>query len=67
MKTDDEKTLKEFAPLLDRAIDLCARFVPVADRAPTPGGGSTHAVAVGVLVAARAFVEAMIESEKARP
>ena len=60
-------TAKEIVPLLDRAIQLVDKFVPVNDRNPTPGGGNVRTTAVGLLVAARAMLEAVSEYEAANP
>ena len=60
-------TAKEIVPLLDSAIQLVDKFVPVNDRNPTPGGGNVRTTAVGLLVAARAILEAVSEYEAANP
>ena len=56
----------DLAGVLDRAIVHCSKFVPVEHRVPTPGGGNVLTTATGLLVAARAVVEALIEHDKAR-
>lgn len=53
--------IKKVAGVLDRAIVLCDKFTPFNDRKPTIGGGQVRTTAVGVLVAARALAEAVIE------
>jgi hypothetical protein len=59
-------TAKEMTTLLNRAIELAPKFVPVEDRCPTPGGGSCLVIARGLLVAARALVEALNEEDAKR-
>lgn len=53
---------KDVSSILDRAIVLCAKYVPAEHRNPT-GSVPVLAVAVGLLVAARAAVEAVVEHE----
>jgi hypothetical protein len=59
-----DKIPEELRAALDRAIELCPKYVPVEHRAPIVGGGSVLTFSVAILVAARALVEAMIEYEQ---
>lgn len=49
--------------LLDKALLKVDGFVPVQERNPTIGGGSTRTTAVGIIVAAKALVSAFSEME----
>jgi hypothetical protein len=60
-----EKTPEALRGVLDRAIKLCDKYTPAMDRNPTPDGGRVRAIAVGILVAGRALVEALIEFDNA--
>ena len=61
-------TAKEMVTILNRAIELAPRYVPVLDRQPTLGGGPVLITATGLLVALRALVEAIVEEgEKKKP
>lgn len=59
----DLEAMKKLTGVVDRAIVLCDKYVPVNDRNPTPGGGNVRTTAVGLLVAARAALEAFLEEE----
>jgi hypothetical protein len=59
-----ERTPVELRLVLDRAIELCSAFTPTEFRNPIPGGGNVLTTSVGVLVAARALVEALIEYDE---
>lgn len=54
---------KRFAKAIERAIELVPKYVPLTDRNPTPSGGTVCMTATGVLVAARAFLEALVEAD----
>lgn len=56
-----DMTPKDVDQVLDRAITLCAKYVPVEHRNPTPGGGNVLTTATALLVAARAVVAAVVE------
>jgi hypothetical protein len=61
-KIDD---IQKLVAVVDRAIVICAKFVPVEHRAPTVGGGTVLTTATAILVAGRALIEAVVEEEKA--
>ena len=67
MKKEELDELKAIGGMIERAITLVDRFVPVTDRNPTPGGGEVRVNAVALLVAARAMVEAAVEREGKNP
>lgn len=58
-----ERTPDGLREVLDRAIALCSRYVPVEHRALFPGGGNVFSTATAILVAGRALVEALIEHD----
>lgn len=64
MNEKDQKDIKQAVRMVERAMSLCDKFVPVNDRNPTPGGGNVRTMAVGILVAARACLEALVEEHE---
>jgi hypothetical protein len=60
VKDEKETTPEALAAVVDRAIEICARFVPH----PRHNAEAISDIATGILVASRAVLQAMIEHDE---